>query len=51
LQAVFLIFGGLNCLLLLGRLVVTDAAIEAAERNGRAAQPGAPAPAAPAAPG
>jgi MFS family permease len=31
-RAVFLIFGGLALLLVLGRLVVTDAAIEAAER-------------------
>ncbi len=51
LPAVFLIFGGLNLVLLLGRLVVTDAAIEAAERDAQAAKPGAPAAAAPAAPG
>jgi MFS family permease len=33
LRAVFLIFGGLSLLLVLGRLVVTDAAIGAAERE------------------
>jgi MFS family permease len=33
LRSVFLIFGGLSLLLVLGRLVVTDAAIEAAERD------------------
>jgi Na+/melibiose symporter-like transporter len=33
LRSVFLVFGGLSLLLVLGRLVVTDAAIEAAERD------------------
>jgi MFS family permease len=37
LRAVFLIFGGLAFLLLLGRLVVTDRAIEAAEREAETA--------------
>jgi MFS family permease len=37
LRSVFLVFGGLSLLLLLGRLVVTDAAIEAAERDAAAA--------------
>jgi hypothetical protein len=38
--AVFLVFGGLQLLLVLGRLVVTDEAIAAAESRGAAA-PGA----------
>lgn len=37
-RAVFLIFGGLNLLLLFGRLVITDAAIEAAEQQAQAAR-------------
>ena len=36
LRAVFLVFGGLSLLLLLGRIVVTDTAIEAAERDAAA---------------
>jgi hypothetical protein len=36
LQAVFLIFGGLELALVLGRFVVTDEAIAAAEARGRA---------------
>jgi hypothetical protein len=51
LQAVFLIFGALNLLLLLGRLVVTDEAIEAAEREAQATRPEGQVAAAPAAPG
>jgi MFS family permease len=51
LRAVFLIFGGLNLLLILGRLVVTDEAIEAAEREAQETGPEPQVAAAPAAPG
>ena len=51
LQAVFLIFGSLNLLLLLGRLVVTDEAIDAAEREAEATRAEGQVVAAPAAPG
>ncbi|HET9435333.1 MAG TPA: MFS transporter [Candidatus Limnocylindrales bacterium] len=40
-RSVFLIFGGLGLAVLLGRLVVTDAAIEAAERATASAEPAA----------
>ena len=51
LQAVFLIFGALNLLLVLGRLVVTDEAIEAAEREAQTTRAEGSVAAAPAAPG
>jgi MFS family permease len=38
-RSVFLIFGGLGLLLMLGRLVITDRAIEAAELAAEAAEP------------